>query len=378
MKYIIFGAGWYGGEALSYYGIKNVAFFCDNYKSGNRFEGIEIIDFEKLLQIYQDYRIVIAAMRADARLAIQKQLEEHGIEYENFYGTDARQAEENNFSGKYHFTDRSKGREKLLIILAGYKEFLWDGVFTRLRKYIPDDIDVCVLTAGYCNRTLEVLCEDNRWSYFWTEENRIAQTQNLAIRSHPDAKWIYKMDEDIFVTPGMFEELMRVYMSVQSERKYAIGIVAPQMAVNDYSYCRILDYLKCREEYEKTFGDAYFGRGSIYSRGEAAEYMWRKTLPLNGFAERMKEEAEEYSICWHRFSIGCFLMHRSFWQGMKGFMTAPEGVLGIDEEYLCRTCMISHQAIIVAERAIAGHFAYGQQTEHMKQFYNREKEKFCE
>lgn len=375
MKYIIFGAGRCGGEALSYYGAKNVAFFCDNYKFGSRFKGLEIIDFEKLLEIYQDYKIVVAAIRADVRLAIQKQLEEHGIEFESFCGTDAKMEEEN-FSGEYHFTDRSKGREKLLIILAGYKEFLWDSVFTRIRKYVPEDVDVCVLTAGYCNGTLEVLCEDNRWSYLWTEENRLAQTQNLAIRSHPDAKWIYKMDEDIFVTSGMFEELMRVYKSIQEEKKYEIGIVAPQMAVNGYSYCRILDYLKCRDEYVKAFGDAYYGRGLIYFGGEAAEYMWRKTLPLNDFAERMKEEAEEYSICWHRFSIGCFLMHRSFWQAMHGFMTAPEGVLGSDEEYLCKFCMNSFYAIIVAERATAGHFAYGPQTERIKLFYESRKADF--
>lgn len=377
MRYIIFGAGWCGGEALSYYGVRNVAYFCDNYKAGNLFKGIEIISFEKLLKVCGNYRIVVAAIRADVRTSIQKQLEEHGIEYETFCGVDAKM-EEDNFSGECHFTDRSKGLEKLLIILAGYKEFLWDSVFARIRKYVPEDIDVCVLTAGYCNGTLEALCADNGWSYLWTEENRLAQTQNLAIRSHPDARWVYKMDEDIFVTPGMFEELMRVYGNVQREKKYEIGIVAPQMAVNGYSYCRILDYLGCREEYERAFGDAFYGKGSIYFCGEAAEYMWRKTLPLNGFAEKMKEAAEEYSICWHRFSIGCFLMHRSFWQDMHGFMTAPEGVLGSDEEYLCKFCMNSFHAIIVAERAVAGHFGYGRQTEHMKKFYSQEKALFCE
>lgn len=377
MKYIIFGAGWCGGEALSYYGRKNVAYFCDNYKPGNLFMGIEIIGFEKLLKIHGDYKIVIATIRADVRLAIEKQLEEHGMEYENFCGVDEKMVDEN-FSGEYHFTNRSKGREKLLIVLAGYKEFLWDSVFTRIRNYVPEDVDVCILTAGYCNKILEGMCEDNSWSYFWTKENRLAQTQNLAIRSHPEAKWIYKMDEDIFVTPGMFEELMRVYQKVWREKRYDIGIVAPQMNVNGYSYGRILKYLNCQEEYEKAFGDIYYGKGSIYFRSEDAEYMWRKTLPLNQFSEKMKVEAEEYSICWCRFSIECFLMHRGFWQDMHGFMTAPEGVLGSDEEYLCRFCMNSFRAIVVAERAIAGHFSYGRQTEHMKEFYNREKALFCE
>lgn len=39
-KYIIFGAGRYGEEALLYYGIKNVAYFCDNKKCGNVIKGI--------------------------------------------------------------------------------------------------------------------------------------------------------------------------------------------------------------------------------------------------------------------------------------------------------------------------------------------------
>ncbi len=376
MKYIIFCAGWCGKEALFYYGRKNVACFCDNYKFGHMFMGIEIIDFDRLVKIHGNYKIVIATIRPEVRLAIQKQLEEHGMEYEIFCEADEGGKDEN-FSGEYHFTNRSQGREKLLMVLAGYKEFLWDAVFARICNYVPEDVDVCVLTAGYCNKALEELCEDKGWSYFWTKENRLAQTQNLAIMSHPEAKWIYKMDEDIFVTPGMFQELMRVYRKIQKEKKYDIGIVAPQINVNGYSYNRILEYLNCREEYEEIFGEAYSGGNNIFFCGEAAEYMWKKTLPLNGFAKRMEKEAEEYSICWCRFSIGCFLMRREFWQDMHGFMTAPEGVLGSDEEYLCRFCVNSFRAIIVAERATAGHFSYGRQTEHMKNFYNKERTLFC-
>ena len=38
-KYIIFGAGLYGEEALLYYGLKNVAYFCDNKKCGKIIRG---------------------------------------------------------------------------------------------------------------------------------------------------------------------------------------------------------------------------------------------------------------------------------------------------------------------------------------------------
>ena len=49
-------------------------------------------------------------------------------------------------SGTHDFIDRSKGYEKLCIILAGYKPTLWEDVFGRLAAFIPDDIDVCIMT----------------------------------------------------------------------------------------------------------------------------------------------------------------------------------------------------------------------------------------
>ncbi len=61
---------------------------------------------------------------------------------------------------------------------------------------------------------------------------------------------------------------------------------------------------------------------------------------------------------------------------MGGFKIAPEGVLGVDEEYLCKWCMNTSRAIVVAERAYAGHFAYGPQTESMKRFYECRKDDF--
>ena len=357
-KYIIFGAGRYGEEALLYYGLANVAYFCDNRKCGSVIKGIEVISFEKLCEIWKDYEVVLAVRVAGARAAMIKQLEEQSIEYTYFTTLDMK-LQDGNFDGEYNFINRSKGKEKLLIVLAGYKQYLWDSVFSRIKKYASSDMDICVLTAGYANEELMNLCEKEDWSYLYTAQNKLALVQNFAIREHVNAQWIYKMDEDIFVTEGLFEELMDTYQLVENEKKYFIGFVAPVMNVNNYGYRRILEYLDCVEEYQEKFDDACVGRGAIFNNPKVAEYMWDKTLPINNFAEKIHSRNEKYSICYHRYSIGCILISRDIWSAMGGFKNAPEGVLGIDEEHLCQWCMNSCKAIIIAERAYAGHFSYG-------------------
>ena len=54
-------------------------------------------------------------------------------------------------SSNYIFIDRSKGSDKLCIILAGYKEPLWDEVFFRIEAAAPNDLDVCIMTSGLQN-----------------------------------------------------------------------------------------------------------------------------------------------------------------------------------------------------------------------------------
>lgn len=374
-KYIIFGAGRYGEEALFYYGLKNVAYFCDNKKFGSVIRGIEVIDFQKLQQIWEDYQIVLAVSRVEYKKEMQNQLEQQGISYEIFYSIEEK-LQENNFAGEYQFINRSKTKEKLLIVLAGYKEYLWDDVFGRLKATIPEDMDVCILTAGYENSVLVDMCEKQGWSYLYTYENKLSLTQNLAIQMHPAARLIYKMDEDIFTTPGLFEELLDTYHYVEKENKYAIGFVAPIMAVNSYGYRRILERFCWLEEYEKKFGNALLGRGAIFHNSDVAVFFWNKTLPINFFAKKVEQGKQKFSICYHRYSIGCILMSRDVWEKIGGFKVAPEGVLGVDEENLCEWCMNNSYAIIIAEKAYAGHFSYGPQTERMKEFYRVRKDEF--
>lgn len=373
--YIIFGAGYYGEEALWYYGKANVAYFCDNKKCGQIIKGIKVIDAQRLCEIWKGYEVILAVIAEPARTEIIGQLKENNIAYSCYCTQEARILEDN-FAGKYHFNNRSKQSEQLLIVLAGYKPYLWGPVFRRLKKFCPPEIDICVLTAGYRNQELDGLCAQEGWSYLYSEENKLAVVQNCAIKEHPNAKWIYKMDEDIFVTEGLFQELYHTFQEVTQEKKHQIGFVAPLMAVNGYGYRRILEYLDCLEEYRKLFGDAYYGLGKIYFDPLAAGFMWDKTLPIDQFADRLKRKKGKYSICYHRFSIGFILIHRDVWASMGGFCNAPEGILGIDEENLCKYCMGAFKAIIIAESAFAGHFAYGRQEKGMRKVYEKRRREF--
>ena len=53
-----------------------------------------------------------------------------------------------NIRGKYRFTSRKKGCIKMCIILIGYKQFLWSDVIGRFRTFVPDDVDVCLVSSG--------------------------------------------------------------------------------------------------------------------------------------------------------------------------------------------------------------------------------------
>lgn len=89
-QYIIFGTGKNGMELYNHLEKKEVAFFCDNnpQKAGGKLEGIEIISFERLLEIHDDYRIILSV---GDKFYVRKQLEKNGIsEYIEYQDDDAK------------------------------------------------------------------------------------------------------------------------------------------------------------------------------------------------------------------------------------------------------------------------------------------------
>ena len=82
------------------------------------------------------------------------------------------------------FVDRRKRENKLCIILAGYKSYLYEDVFGRLVRYMPEDMDVCIVSSGLYAKELEEIAEAQGWSYLSTERNCITLAQNVAILLH--------------------------------------------------------------------------------------------------------------------------------------------------------------------------------------------------
>lgn len=287
-----------------------------------------------------------------------------------------------NFSGAYTFIDRSKGGQRLLIILAGYKSFLWPLTLNRIAKFVPSDIDVCIVSSGLYSSTLDELATGYGWSYLYTKPNKVALAQNLAIARHTKAKWIYKLDEDIFIFEKFFDLLLEGYLRIKEDGLYDPGFCAPLINVNGYSYITFLRSINADDEYKAKFGELkHAARGiKASSDGEAAKWLWEKSLPFDEIAHYIQSQPFKYSAVPHRFSIGAILFERELWEAVGGLRTplkqggvsfrSPmlEGGLGLDEEYLCKDCIEMSRAMLVIDNVFAGHFSYGPQEASMKEY----------
>lgn len=281
----------------------------------------------------------------------------------------------------YKFEDRKKNLSKVCIVLSGYKEFLWDIVFERLEHFVPDDVEVCILSSGLYSERLSDIAEKAGWSYFSTKVNDLTLVQNMVIRLYEQAEWIYKMDEDIFLTEGCFEKLMQAQINVEKNEPYRIGFVAPLIPVNGYGHIRLLDYLGKRQRYEQLFERVYYGcypESMLEKNIAAAQYMWGLggEIPQLDELNSMFSEEWKYSVCGVRFSIGFILLHRSIWKAMNEFPVTGGIDLGADEVDLCKYCIVYSKAMIVAENTVVGHFSFKQQASDMREFYEKNQELF--
>lgn len=271
----------------------------------------------------------------------------------------------------------------MCIILIGYKQFLWDDVIGRFRTFVPDDVDVCLVSSGKYLPELEEMAKRNSWSYLSVKRNNVCLVQNLAISLFPEAEYIYKMDEDIFLTAGAFEKLFDAMKRIDEESPYTTGISAPLLNINAYGYRRILEKTGTLEAFEKKFGSAPMMSGQtsmIETNPEVASFMWGSggVLPqLDEMNALFEKEGFEYSVCPVRLSIGFILMKRSFWEFMGGFPVIPGNGMGLDETYLIGVCSSFSHVVAVAENSVVGHFGYGgAQGRAMKEFFEANHELF--
>ncbi len=283
--------------------------------------------------------------------------------------------------GKYRFNDRQQGKETLIVVLAGYKPSLWPEVLGRLARFSPQDVDVCIASSGLDSESLDAICESKGWSYLATARNHVSLVQNLAIHLHPSAQWIFKMDEDIYVTEGFLEKLADCHRHAAREIRFDIGFVAPLIPVNGYGHVRILEKLNLVKEWENRFGalkytEGFYRNRQILQNPECARFMWGETCTeLRDIdALNLKFQGGGYSICPIRFSIGAILFERCVWKEWGLFPVVVGTGMGEDERHVCEFCHLHSRAIVIAEDTVVGHLGYGPQTKSMLEFMEKRSE----
>ena len=288
-------------------------------------------------------------------------------------------------SSEYQFEDRKRDEKELLVILAGYKEFVWESVFTRIKEYVPSNVDVCVVSSGLVNEQLRTMCEEYNWSYMSTKRNHVSLVINLAIWLHPAAQYIYKIDEDIFVTKGVFETLKDTYDKVEAYSKFEVGFVTPLIPLNGYGYVRALEIFGADSLWKEKFGelkftDCYHHHKAIHDDEAVARFMWGEDNSemdnLDEMAQKLQSMDFQYSICPIRYSIGFILFHRNNWIRMGMFPTPEHSNMGTDEIHICKFCLMQARTMVVAENTVVGHLSYGPQHKTMEKYYYDNKGKF--
>ena len=272
------------------------------------------------------------------------------------------------FGGDHTFTDRSRGADQLVMVVAGHKPHLWPHTLPRLERFAGPELDVCLVCPGVRPPELEALAERAGWSFLATAENALALAQNLAVAHHPRARWLHKVDEDVVIGERHFERMLDGYRRVLADGRFLPGFCAPLLNVNGFSYRLFLEALGLEDAYEARFGELRQAAEGIRAHhdGEAARWLWGHSVPFDAVAERIAAASAGYSAVPHRFSIGAILLERDLWEEIGGFLVVPRGGLGHEEEHLCKECLGRSRPAIVLHDVLAGHFSFGPQDDVMR------------
>ena len=290
--------------------------------------------------------------------------------------------EHRDFAYRGIFDDRQRGHSKLCIVLAGYKSYLYVATMERIKTYIDDDIDVCIVTSGKYSSDIDKMCQQEGWSYLSTKQNNVALVQNVAIKLHPKAEWIYKLDEDIFITDGYFSNMMKAYEHAE-DGEFNPGVLAPLIPVNGYGHMRILQKIGVVDDYTNRFEKPKYAAGidrKIEDDPDAAKFMWGEggVVPgIDDLNDLFKNDPTEERPCPIRFSIGAILFKRSLWEDMNHYTVKKGSGIGVDEEQICQYCSVNSRPLMVSENIVVGHLSFGRQNGAMKKYFLSNPEVFA-
>lgn len=281
--------------------------------------------------------------------------------------------------GEHVFESRSNGSDILIIILAGYKDFCKDVVFSRIKEFAPKDADICIVSSGLYKEDLSNLAKENNWSYISCKRNNVCAALNIAINEFKNAKLIYKLDEDIFITKHFFPTLLDVYNNCKDNKALANpSFVAPLIPINGYAHTVVLEKLNLVNKYEELFEEVKAECGShrqIESNPDVAKFMWGKDnyVPqIDDLDEIMNKNPYEVRICPIRFSIGAILFSRKTREDMGYFNPGPGNGMGLDEIQICSL----NSPKVISCNTCVGHLSFGKQNPFMKEYFLNNKSIF--
>lgn len=298
------------------------------------------------------------------------------------------------FEKLLYFLDNSSNKETMCFILAGYKQFTWDIIFKRIKKFCSNDIDICIVSSGLYSNELKNIATKNRWSYISMEKNCVTLALNSAIQSFPNVKKIFKIDEDIFITDGFFENLPKIYE--YAKKDYFPCFSAPLIPINGYGYRRILEKLNLVKKYTDLFEYPKVSAGNhmqIESNPDVAKFFWCKNnfIPqIDMLNKIMKEDFIQtlnikagskyngggYTICPIRFSIGAIYFEKEILENASYFPVKKGSCMGLDEEFLCNLATTKSKTMIISESQVVGHLSFGKQNDTMKEYFLNNKNIF--
>lgn len=268
--------------------------------------------------------------------------------------------------------------------MAGYKPFLFEDVFARVKAFAPKELDICVTSSGLFDEILNNIAAENNWSYLSMAQNNVPLALNTATTLHERAQFIFKMDEDIFITEGVFDTLLKTYNHVQTRGHYNVGFVAPLIPINSVCHIRLLEKLGLLETYEKLFEKPIYAvhiSRMLYSNPEVAKFFWGEggfVPSIDAMNAAFRIQKLDYSICSVRFSIGFIMFSRNMWKAMGTWQLPPPNSWGpgLDEVQICQFCVLSSLGMIISENAVVGHLSFVDQNAAMKEYFLAHREKF--
>ncbi len=269
------------------------------------------------------------------------------------------------YSTKYCIEGNIKNSKHLLYVLGGYKPYLWNDVFSRIRRFQIDDMDVCIVSSGKYCKGLSDICKQNDWVYISTSLNNVCVISNVIMRIFKDADYIFKLDEDIYIPKDYFYNMLDAYEKIKNNEPVEVGYICPSLPLGFYGMHDFLLKTDSLNDYEQRFGKHRIG-GSVlnpcFRSGEGVdEFIWEKIGVFDKCAEIYQKDGLSYEACISRSGIAAILFKRQFWNNMGGLKRGRGIGVGDtgDEGQITAYCALHFQITYCVKNVLVGHFAFG-------------------